>query len=156
MAAPVLVPVPLRKLSKRHREFIKQFVLTGDELEAWVLAGYKGDKPASRSKARKLRGELSVYIDQELQTRIKSTDLAILGLNTIAELAKESNQDSTRLAAAKDILSRGGHDVVKEVKITHEKEMSDKEIQKRMDALKEKLWKDAPVIEVVEVVNEVQ
>ena len=157
MQAPVLVPVPLVKLSKKHRGFIESFVRSGDDLAAY-LEHYK-ETMGSKSKARKLRTRLAVYIDQELQEYIKGTDLAIMAVQVVADLAQSSASDATKLQAAKDILSRGGHDVEKEVTIKHEtRDMSNAAIDKRLAELKEELWENTPSLEVVSptlgVVNE--
>ena len=149
MQAPVLVPIPLKQLSKKHRGFIKEFVRKGDDLEAYVL--FYADNIGAKAKARKLRTKLAVYIDQELQDYIKGTDLAIMAVKVVADLAKTSGSDTVKLQAAKDILSRGGHDVEKEVTIRHEtKDMTNEAIDKRLAEIQEELWKDVPQLEVVE------
>jgi hypothetical protein len=154
MQAPVLVPIPLVKLSKKHREFIKSFVRSGNDLQAY-LESYK-ETAGAKSKARKLRSRLAVYIDQELQEYIKGTDLAIMAVQVVGDLARNSASDATRLQAAKDILSRGGHDVEKEVTIKHEtKDMSNAAIDKRLAELKEELWNDVPTLKVVQPTLEV-
>jgi len=149
MLAPVLVPVPLVKLSRKHRDFIKLFVRSGDDAEAYLAAGYRVT-PGAKAKARKLRTRLAVYIDQELQEYIKGTDLAIMAVQVVADLAVTSASDATKLAAAKDILSRGGYDVEKEVTIKHEtRDMSNAAIDNRLAELKAELWKDTPTLEIV-------
>ena len=147
----VLAPVVIQEkpLSKKHKLFIAEFVATGDDLQAWENAGYKVDR-ASKNKARKLRTRLASHIEQALAAYIKSTDLAIMAVAVVADLAKDAGSDAVRLAAAKDILSRGGHDVEKEVTIKHEtKDMSNDAIDKRLAELKAELWADAPTLEIV-------
>tara|TARA_B110000285_G_scaffold142873_1_gene159652 strand:+ start:117 stop:569 length:453 start_codon:yes stop_codon:yes gene_type:complete len=147
----VLAPVVIQEkpLSKKHKLFIAEFVATGDDLQAWENAGYKVDR-TSKNKARKLRTRLASHIEQALVTYIKSTDLAIMAVAVVADLAKDAGSDAVRLAAAKDILSRGGHDVEKEVTIKHEtKDMSNDAIDKRLAELKAELWADAPTLEIV-------
>ena len=147
MLAPVVIQE--KPLSKKHKLFIAEFVATGDDLQAWENAGYKVDR-TSKNKARKLRTRLASHIEQALVTYIKSTDLAIMAVAVVADLAKDAGSDAVRLAAAKDILSRGGHDVEKEVTIKHEtKDMSNDAIDKRLAELKAELWADAPTLEIV-------
>jgi hypothetical protein len=154
MLAPVLIPTPLVKLSKKHRGFISSFVRSGDDLQAY-LEFYK-DTAGAKAKARKLRTRLAVYIDQELQEYIKGTDLAIMAVQVVKELALESASDATKLSAAKDLLTRGGFDVEKEVTIKHEtRDMSNAAIDKRLAELKEELWEDVPTLEVVSPTLEV-
>ena len=97
-----------------------------------------------------------MYIDQEMQEYIKSTDLAIMAVAVVKDLALNSSSDATKMQAAKDILSRGGYDVEKEVTIKHEtKDMSNDAIDKRLAELQKELWKDVPALEVVSPTLEV-
>jgi hypothetical protein len=147
MLAPVVIQE--KPLSKKHKLFIAEFVATGDDLQAWENAGYKVDR-ASKNKARKLRTRLASHIEQALAAYIKSTDLAIMAVAVVADLAKDAGSDAVRLAAAKDILSRGGHDVEKEVTIKHEtKNLTNEQIDARLLELQNKMFDVAPALDVV-------
>ena len=122
---------------------------SGDDHEAYITCGYK-EGLGTKAKARKLRTTLATYIDQEMQEYIKSTDLAIMAVAVVKDLALNSTSDATRMQAAKDILSRGGYDVEKEVTIKHEtKDMSNAAIDKRLAELRSELWAEAPMLEAV-------
>lgn len=146
MSAPILIAE--KPLSKKYRGFIKDFVESGDDL--WAFHEHYAESKGSKMKARKLRTKLAVHIDRALQEYMKGTDLAAMAIAVVRKLAEEAESEPTRLAAAKDILSRGGFDQAQEIKVTKEvTNMTDEAIDKRLQELQKELWKNAPMLEVV-------
>ncbi len=58
-----------------------------------------------------------------------------ISLSAIKSLIEQGDSESVRLAAAKDILDRSGLKPVDRVETTNIEQMSDEEIQRRIDAL---------------------
>lgn len=133
----VRVPLkPFKDLPKRHREFIKLYVRSGNVLEAYEQAGYKVHKPA----AYKLHKKLQTYIAAELNSYVKGTELGIMGLSMVAKLARESKNEMVRLNAAKELLSRSLPEDPKEVHHVHQKaELTDEQLMGRIEDLRTKL-----------------
>ena len=125
-----------KDLTKRHRDFIKAYVRSGDAEASYIQVGYKGNPKA----AHKLHRDLSFYIAEELKKYVKGTELGIVGLNLVRKLAEESENDMVRLNAAKELLSRSLPDDPKEVHHTHTKDtLSDDQLLKRIEDLRNKL-----------------
>lgn len=127
---------PLKELPKRHREFIKLYVRSGNAEEAYEQAGYKPNKPA----AYKLRKDLQTYIASELKKYVSGTELAIVALSIVGDLAKNSKNEMVRFNAAKELLSRAMPDDPKEVHHVHSKaELTDEQLMGRIEQLRNKL-----------------
>jgi hypothetical protein len=62
-------------------------------------------------------------------------DMVPISLSAIKSLIEQGDSESVRLAAAKDILDRSGLKPVDRVETTNIEQMSDEEIQRRIDAL---------------------
>lgn len=132
------VVVPARQfneLPKRKKDFVREYVRCGDELQAYLAVGYKESR-LSKNKARELKKELGRFIADEVKNYASSTDMAILALNRLADLADNADSDAVKLQASKEILSRCGLDAPKEVNINHTtKNLTDEEIDKRLAKL---------------------
>ena len=142
---------PFSQLPKRKREFVRHYVRSGDAYEAYCKAGYKISR-AARAQARKLQVELQPYIREQVAEYISGAQMAIMGLKVVEELALNSESDVVRLNAAKEMLSRSIPETPKEVHHHHtsdKKELSDDELLSRLKKLQDKLFIDAPAIEVV-------
>lgn len=127
------------ELPKRNQEFVKEYVRCGDELKAYIAVGYKESR-LSKQKARELKKQLSRFIADEVKNYASSTDMAILALNRLADLAENSDSDAVKLQASKEILTRCGLDAPKEVTINHTtKNLTDEEIDKRLAKLSKDL-----------------
>lgn len=127
---------PLKDLPKRHREFIKLYVRSGNAEEAYVQAGYKANKPA----AYKLRKDLQTYIADELNTYVKGTEMAILGLKVVREIAENSKNEMVKFNAAKELMARSLPEDAKEVHHVHQKaELTDDQLMSQIEKLRNKL-----------------
>jgi phage terminase small subunit len=142
--------VPFDKLPKKQQAFVEHFVRCGDAKEAYLAAGYTPSPNLLAPKAGTMRRELIAYISEKLGEYVTSVDMAALAVNNIRDLMANSPSDAVRLAAAKEILSRGGWDIPKEVTINHNvKHLSDEEIEVRIRRLQAELMPDMrPAIEV--------
>lgn len=142
-------PKQYEELSKRHKGFVEHYVRTGDEVEAYLKVGYR-DTRRTKALARKLKLELARFIDIGLAEYVKSTDLAVLAVGQIKNLAKDADSEAIRLQASKELLTRGGWDQPKEVTVHHNHQnMTNDAIDKRIKDLQDKLFLDAPQAEVV-------
>lgn len=148
--AVAIAPVPFEKLPKKQQAFVEEFVRCGDAREAYLKAGYNPSPNLVANQASKLRRELIAYISEKLSDYVTSTDMAALAINNIRDLMVSSTSDAVRLSAAKEILSRGGWDIPKEVTVNHNvKHLSDAEIDARIRALQAELAPDMrPAIDV--------
>lgn len=143
---------PFHALPKRKKDFVKHYVKTGNAYEAYTKAGYKATRSA-HSNARKMQMELANHIKNQIAEYISGTDMAIMGLRVVADLAENSNNDMVRLQAAKEMLSRSLPETPKEVHHHHTSDrhqLSDEQLLQRLKKLQDKLFIDAPAIEVVE------
>ena len=132
-------------LPPRKKEFIKQYVRTGDARKAYLAAGYK-ESHVSGKKARDLRLELARHIAEAVQEYARSSDMAILGLNTLERIAKESSSDQARLNAAKELLERALPEGPKEVNINHSvRNLSDDQIDAKLAKLANELRGDSAI-----------
>lgn len=102
-----------KELTTKQKEFIQHFVEIGDHMRAATLAGYKDGS----NQGRELRRKLAVEIEEAIREQMGS--YVPLALQTIASLAKSSEQDSVRLKASSELLSRTGYDAVKKVEQTN-------------------------------------
>lgn len=131
------VPIkPFKDLPKRHRDFIKDYVRTGDVNESYVNVGYK----FNRAAALKLHRKLVPYIEKELLKYAKGLEMGILGLKMVRDLAENSTNDMVKLNAAKELLSRALPEDPKEVHHIHEKPtLTDDQLLAQIEKLRNKL-----------------
>jgi len=100
-------------LTDKQKIFIENFVESGDHIKAATLAGYKQPKV----QGRELRRKLAKHIEELVRETIGGhTPMA---LQTIAELAANASQESVRLKACSELLSRAGMDAVAKVEQTN-------------------------------------
>lgn len=142
--------IPFEKLAKKQQNFVLEFVRCGDAKKAYLAAGYNPAPNTVASKAGALRRELIAYISDKLSEYVTSTDMAALAIANIRDLMTDSDSDAVRLSAAKEILSRGGWDLPKEVTVNHNvKHLSDAEIDARIKKLQVELQPEMrPALEV--------
>lgn len=152
MALPKAPPKPYSQLPKRKKDFIQHYIRSGDALDAYYKAGYAEGRDA-KNKCRKYLRELQPYIRTQLDGYIKGTDLAILAVKVVGELATKAESEAVRLNAAKALLDKTLPDDPKEVHHHHTsdtKKMTDDELMQQLKRLQDKLFLDAPQAEVVE------
>jgi hypothetical protein len=134
-----------KDLPKRHRDFVKAYVRSGNAVEAYEAVGYKPNVPA----AHKLLKLLNTYISKELSNYVKGTELGIVGLSLVKDLAFNSTNDMVRLNAAKELLSRALPEDPKEVHHIHQKpELTDEQLMGRIEDLRNKLLSSATVVPI--------
>ena len=119
--------------SERLIRFVELYLETeGDHRKAWIDAGYsQSTLPTAMAKLR----ENWAMVDRMIRDRIGShVPLALAG---IVRLATEAKNDSTRLKACQDLLSRAGYDKAQEIVVTEKKaeEMEDTEVQSEILSL---------------------
>ena len=111
-------------LTNQRQVFVEQYVRSGDHhLEAAKKAGYK-DTHTLRNQACKLRRECADEITEELHRNF--AEIAPRALNILSDLAENTESESVRLGATRDLLDRAGfrtvdrHEIVKEKLIDHD------------------------------------
>lgn len=142
---------PFKDLTKRHRDFVKNYLKCGDAYQAYIAAGYKAGRPA-RKNARLMQMQLQDHIHEQLALKARGAEMGILGLNCIADLAQTAESEAVRLNAAKELLSRAIPEEAKEVHHHHTSDkasLSDTELLERIQKLQDKLFIDAQAAEVV-------
>jgi|TARA_Y100000310_G_scaffold167175_1_gene166943 hypothetical protein len=92
-------------LTEKQNNFIEAYVKTSSGKQAAIMAGYS-EKTATVKGAR-LKKQFQREIEERTRTRLM--DGAGLALDTILELVKTSTSDTVKLAAARDLLDRGGY-----------------------------------------------
>lgn len=104
----------------------------GDHKKAWVDAGYS-EKTLQHSMA-KVREN---WVEVEKRIRIRIGSHVPMALTGIIELAENAKQESIRLKALQDIMSRAGYDKAQELVVTEKKaeEMDDTELKDELKAL---------------------
>lgn len=131
-------PKKLEDYPKRQRDFVKEYVKCGDAYKALIKVGYK-DGSGARNKASQLKREMARFIQEEVGNYAASTEMAILGLKTLRQLAEEGS-DAVKLNAAKEILSRTLPEGPKEVTVNHKhSNMTEEEVDKRLKVLANQL-----------------
>lgn len=133
----------LEDLPKRKRDFIKAYVRLGDAVEAYLDVGYK-DSHTKVQKASNLKRELHRFIQEEVTNFSASTDMAILGLKKLRELAENAKSEQVQLSAAKELLERSLPDAPKETTVVHKHEnITGEAIDKRIEQLRDQLGLNA-------------
>jgi len=92
-------------ITEKQLKFIENYCETGDAVQSAVNAGYKNSHTIV-NQAWKLKRELSREISKRMLE--KFVDKAPIAFGTLTELMNESDSDTVRLQAAKDIMDRGG------------------------------------------------
>jgi phage terminase small subunit len=92
-------------ITEKQLKFIENYCETGDAVQSAVNAGYKNSHTIV-NQACKLKRELSREISKRMLE--KFVDKAPIAFGTLTELMNESDSDTVRLQAAKDIMDRGG------------------------------------------------
>lgn len=150
MPAPVSsTPKPFNRLPKRKREFVKAYVRSGDAKVAYRAAGYKeGRSMLSRCSA--LMRELTPYLAQAHKDYLEGVEMAILGSRVVAELATGADNETVRLNAAKELLSRAAPEDAKETTVNHvHKTLTNAQVDDRIRELQDQLFLNAPKAQVV-------
>jgi phage terminase small subunit len=123
---------PFDELPKRNREFVEQYVLSGDAMQAYLAAGYKDGKSA-KFKASQMKSRMRTYIAAKARELSESVDMAILGMKTVRELAQTAESEAVRLNAGKELLARAIPEAPREVNVNHTlRDMTEEEIDKRI------------------------
>jgi|TARA_Y100000310_G_C20627962_1_gene787012 phage terminase small subunit len=91
--------------TEKQLKFIENYCETGDAVQSAVNAGYKNSHTIV-NQAWKLKRELSREISKRMLE--KFVDKAPVAFGTLIELMNESDSDTVRLQASKDIMDRGG------------------------------------------------
>ena len=110
-------------LTNQRQVFVEEYVRSGDHLEAAKKAEYK-DTHTLRNQACKLRRECADDITEELHRNF--AEIAPRALNILSDLAENTESESVRLGATRDLLDRAGfrtvdrHEIVKEKLIDHD------------------------------------
>ena len=92
-------------ITEKQLKFIENYCESGDAVQSAVNAGYKNSHTIV-NQAWKLKKELSREISKRMQE--KFVDKAPLAFGTLVELMNDSDSDTVRLQASKDIMDRGG------------------------------------------------
>jgi hypothetical protein len=128
-----------KKLTKREHKFIQ--LLVDDKMDAYNAykgAGYTGkDNGVFKHRANRTQRYLWTHIENRIKERVGESATKALG---VLEQLLNSESDTVKLNAARDILSRAGYDATQkqETTIKDVVQLTDEEI----DAQIEKLMKD--------------
>lgn len=132
----VVPPKPFSKLPKRKREFVQNYIKTGDLKQSYLDAGYTDNGRVTLSRAKKALQELSPYVDEQLKEYVTSTEVTVFGLSRLRDLAVNAQSEQVQFNAAKEILNRNLPEAPKQVEHTHKHEnMSDGELIARIKQL---------------------
>lgn len=129
-------PKPFKQLPKRHREFIREYVRSGDLKGAYRAVGYKVTDRVVAAKARQLALKLSPYIDEQMHDYIKSTEMGVFGIARLRDLAENAESEQVQLNAAKELLARNMPEGPKVVEHKHSHEsMSTEELKAEINKI---------------------
>jgi phage terminase small subunit len=118
-------------MTEKQDKFIEEYVRTGNATQSAIYAGYssKSAKAQGFQLKNQLRTEIEEATYRALQDKIPQA------LQWVTDLAEKAESESVRLGAIKDILDRAGMKPVEKIETTNIEQMSDEEIQRRIDAL---------------------
>jgi hypothetical protein len=125
-----------KKLTKKEQKFVQ--LLVDDKVDVVVAyreAGYTGKSPGVfKHRANRTQRYLWPHIEKRIEERVSETATMALG---VLEQLLQSDSDTVRLNAARDILSRAGYDAVQkqETTVKEVSELSDEEIDKQIAKL---------------------
>jgi len=124
---PDLEDVPDQRL-----QFFDLYINSGDARSAWIAAGYS---TSNAGKAMSLIRDNWRVIEKMIRTRIGTH--VPMALNGIIQLAQEAKQESVRLKALQDILSRAGYDGVMKIEHTDKAadELNNSELEQELQKL---------------------
>tara|TARA_R100000656_G_scaffold75034_1_gene55673 strand:+ start:81 stop:545 length:465 start_codon:yes stop_codon:yes gene_type:complete len=92
-------------ITDKQAKFIDFYCESGDAMQSAINAGYKNSHTL-RNQAWKLKKELAIEINKKMLE--KFVDKAPVAFNSLVSLMKDSESDTVKLQAAKDIMDRGG------------------------------------------------
>ena len=92
-------------ITDKQAKFIDFYCESGDAMQSAINAGYKNSHTL-RNQAWKLKKELAIEINKRMLE--KFVDKAPVAFNSLVSLMKDSESDTVKLQAAKDIMDRGG------------------------------------------------
>lgn len=143
------VPKPFGSLPKRKREFVREYVTSGDARAAYLNAGYK-DSRGTLARAAQLLKEMAPYLQQASRDYLEGVEMAILGAKVVRELALSADNETVRLNAAKELLTRSAPEKAKESTVTHvHKTLTNAQVDERIKQLQDELFIDVPQVSVV-------
>ncbi len=143
-------PRKIKDLPKKQREFLKHYVRSGEALESYAKAGYKATHRSSLARTSKLLRSLSPYLTIALTEYVEGTEMGVLGVKVIRELALGADSEQVRLQAAKEMKQMAIKDEPVDQTIVHvHKQLTNEDLDKRLLELQEELWSKAPKLEVV-------
>lgn len=125
-----------KELTERPERLVRFIELyleyKGDHKKAWVDAGYsESGLPRAMKTLRDNFSMVNKLVYQRIGNHVP------LALEGIVELAVNAKQESIRLKACQDILSRAGYDAAMklETTVTETKDMKDEELTKELKEL---------------------
>lgn len=122
-----------KKLGPRREKWLEEYCTHGDAARAARNAGYKYDTDADfRKEGSRLKKALEGEIAREMEGRMG--DKGPRALQVVEDLMRQSNSDTVRLAAAKDLLDRSGYKPVERIDVSTE-QRSVEEIESRIIGL---------------------
>jgi len=108
-----------RKLNPQREKWLDEYCTHGDPGLAAKNAGYSGRSDAElRREGMRLKKILDNLITTEMESRMG--DKGPKALRVVEDLMRDSNSDTVRLAAAKDLLDRSGYKPVERIDVTNE------------------------------------
>ena len=118
-------------MTERQDKFIDIYSKTGNATQSAIEAGYS--QKTAKQKGYELKNLLRKEINEQTQKVL--ADHVPSSIKWLSELARDSESDSVRLGAIKDLLDRAGLKPVERIEQTTVERMSDDEIQRELDAL---------------------
>lgn len=146
-------PRAFATLPKRKQAFVHAYVRTGCARTSWLEAGYKDGGRQLLSQAGKLLREMAPYLQTAMRNYIESVEIGVMGLKVVKELAMDPEANQTvRLNAAKELLSRAVPEKARESTVTHvHKTLTNAQVDARIQEIQDQLFIDAPQATVVAI-----
>lgn len=145
------VPRPFSALPKRQREFVAEYIRSGDAKAAYLAVGYKDGRTAMKGASTLLRA-VTPYLQAAQREYLEGVEMAILGGRVIRQLALEAENETVKLNAAKELLSRAAPEKPRESTVTHvHKTLTNDQVEERIRELQNELFAQAPSAEVVAI-----
>ena len=119
-------------MTDKQSRFIEFYSRTGNATRAAIFAGYS--EKTAEQKGYELKKLLRGPIQEEVLKHIG--DCLPVALHHLTDLPENSESESVRLGAVKDLLDRGGLKPIERVETTSVERMSEEEIQRELDALR--------------------
>jgi len=118
-------------MTERQDKFIDIYSKTGNATKSAIEAGYS--QKTAKQKGYELKNLLRKEINEQTQKVL--ADHVPSSIKWLSELARDSESDSVRLGAIKDLLDRAGLKPIERIEQTTVEKMSDEEIQRELDSL---------------------